>query len=328
MRRIPLIPLLFNRRRLPCPLSTIVAGIVLYVLGAGLANYSGVSLTNFVRHWYLPLFIAGFVWVSSILCWAFNRYEPILKSLASSFEISATSFEKLVEQHVASVYNDRFALYFEVPILASGFTYVLLSAQGYFWVPDFVREDVLQKPLMLSYFVVITLLAGGVGTNGLAKIVQHILFIRRISRIPLSLGILRVRKTTRINDLASFSLASSLTWNVGLAMVTPIFFAVPNVFTLVLFLLGIVVGISFFVMPQYQLHRTIVEAKRKLSDDLDKAALDLKPGDYLQTLALTLVSNHVENIKEWPFDMETVWKESFSVLIPVVAYLVQTLSIK
>ncbi len=320
---MPPVLLPFKGHGVPYPILTAATGLFLYALGAALAYVSGI---DFVRHsWYIILFIAGFVWVANVLCWAFDNYEPILRSLEPSLEMSREDFRRLIEDHLNDVYSDRFALYLQVLLLPIGVVYILLSAAGYVWVPEIVRQEILIKPLMLAYFLLITVLLGIIGLYGAAKIIQYMAFINRLSRIPLRLSILRVRTKTDLNNLGRFSLLSSLTWNVGLTMVTPIFFSVVNPFTLSVFVVALVIGVSFFVMPQFQLHGTIVEAKGKLSEELTATALALQSDEYVKAWSLTVFSDHIESIKDWSFDVTTVLKQVGSVAIPIVAYLIQLL---
>ena len=320
MSNIPRIIRPFIGHRVPYEILILATGVGLYLLGALLGYYSNI---DFLRHWYVVVIIIGFVWVMNVLCWAYDNYERILRSLETSFDVPPHGFKQLVDKHLARVYSDGFALWFLIPFIAVAVSYILLTAYGKFWVPDYVRTEILQKPVMLTYFVSITILASIAGVYGMAKIVQFMFFVRQLSHLPVSLTVLRVRTRTKLNELARFSLLSSLTWNIGLALVTPIFIVVVNFVTASLFAIALGIGISFFAIPQFQLHRDIMEAKEKLYDEVDAAALRLKSNDQVSVISLYLMSDHVEKVVEWPFDTNAVWQQLFSVAIPILAYLVQ-----
>ncbi len=323
MRRVPPLISPFTGHKIPYPILTVSTGLFLYALGSTLAY---VSRVNFLRHsWYMILVISGFVWVASVLCWAFANYETVLTALEPSLDISSEGFRRLVDGHLRQVYTDRVALFLQGILVPIGVTYVLLTAVGYYWVPEIVRQEILLKPLMLAYFLLITVLLILVGVNGMAKIIQHMDFVWRLSRIPIRLSVLRIRTKTNLNELARFSLLSSLTWNVGLAMMTPIFFSVLNPFIESVFAISLAIGISFFLLPQLQLHQAIAKAKSKLGEEIMTSTLDLKPRDYVKALSLTISSQHIEKINDWCFDVNTVLKQAVSVGIPIVTYLIQIL---
>jgi hypothetical protein len=276
-----------------------------------------------LRHWYIPIFVAGFVWVECVLCWAYDRYEKILRGLSDVFDIPKKEYTLLVDSHLRSVYGEAGHLRVVVPFLSLILFYVLATRQRVFPVSQYVLTEVLTPPIMACYFLFVVGLCGIVGFYGLSEILLHIRFVRKISHIPLNIKIFRVRRESQLKELGQFSGLSSITWFVGLALVTPMVFSVVNPVTVSLFIFALAVGVSMLAIPQFSLHGAVMLAKSRVLEELTRSALSAREDDLSTILSLSTLFRHAEDIKEWPFSLGNLAQQIVGIAIPIVTYILQ-----
>lgn len=326
MREGPFIVVCIKRIGLPYLVTVPLIGICLVVLGQILLSLNGVGGSNaLLRHWYIPVFVAGFVWVECVLCWAHDRYEKILRDLPDVFDIPERDYTLLVDSHLKSVYGELHHIYFVAPILAFSVFYVVATRQQVFWVPQYVLSEVLAPPSVFGYFLFIVCLCGIVGFYGVSEIWLHIAFVRRVSRIPLNIKIFKVRRTTQLKELGQFSGVSSITWFVGLALVTPMFFSVVNPITVSIFIFALVVGVSMLAIPQFSLHSAVVSAKSKVMEELTRSMLSVREDDLPKILSINTLFRHAEGINEWPFSLGSLAQQFVGLAIPITTFILQSL---
>ena len=324
MREGPFIVVYIKRTGFPYLITVPLIGICLIALGQILFLLNGVGGPEpLLRHWYIPIFVAGFVWVECVLCWAHDRYEKILRELSDVFDIPKKEYDLLVDSHLRSVYGETSHLHVVVPFLALTVLYVLATRQRLIPVTQYVLSEVLTPPFMVSYFVFIVCLCGIVGFYGLSEILLHILFVRKVSHIPLNIKIFRVRRDTQLKELGQFSGLSSITWFVGLALVTPMFFSVVNPITVSVFIFALAVGVSMLAIPQFSLHGAVMLAKSRVLEELTRYALSARDDDLQTILSLNTLFRYAEDIKEWPFSLGNLAQQIVGIAIPVVTYILQ-----
>lgn len=324
MREGPFVVVCIKRIGVPYIVSVPAIGVFLIGLGQLLFWLNGVRGSDVLfRHWYIPIFVIGFVWVECVLCWAHGRYERTLREMCEVFDIPKDEYTKIVNSHLKSVYGEKRHVYVAIPLILGGIFYILASRQRVFWTPDFVFSEVLASPSMLGYFIFIVILAAVVGFTGMSEIILHIDFVRKLSNIPLNVNIFRVRRKTKLKELAELSGIGSITWFVGLALVSPVFVSVVNPITVSLFLIGLVVGIAMLAIPQFSLHGAVVSAKSKVIEELTRDILLVKDDDLSRILSIGTLFRNAEEIEEWPFGLASLAQQVISLAIPIVTYLLQ-----
>lgn len=271
--------------------------------------------------WYVMIAILVAIgWVTVWLEWARTIYFDLLRKWEANF---GTEYKKLLKDHIASIFDNRRPIWAIVPILVVGLGDILavrLSNGTIAQVASISNWIVLGGLPMFAFLMAVLTAAGYVAGVGLWLIADHLLFMRKLSRLHLKPFRL-LSSETYLSELSHLGLVLSLIWFGGVGISGVILYGDFNAVTIPLFVLTAIIGVTQFLLPQVVLRDLIVDAKKRLKDTLrgwlpdgwDQSDVLLARGDSASVL---LLIQQVDNIRDWPIDLPIVIFEFMAALIP------------
>ncbi len=222
-----------------------------------------------------------------------------------------------------------------------------------------IYVHVYAHPLLYHYFLVIGFIAGFSGGRAIILAMNYISNTIKIASSDLQMETFRVvrvrnksRKIKELNELMKIALYVSIGGLFVLAFAAYFILAAAKIvdpLTIAILILGIVVALSFFILPQVLLRDLAMQVKRKLFEDvytdfglepawfvekkrkrgepppiidefttkkLDEQISILKGLDKHDFHALTSHLEYIENIQEWPIDYKWFIAEFMIALLP------------
>lgn len=305
MKKGPAIALMFSRT---FPTSVILAGVALYLLGC-LITFIGSGMI------FLSIpptaAIAGIVWVLSVFCLAYNKYEKLLMDLKPVMKLDGAKYDKKIQSYLRLVYDDLYPLLIFIVALFFVVFWGILPYGGasIFGFPTRLGTAYFAYVLFLGLFSSYLVSVGGYLT------ILHMTFVRSLMKHPIKLDAIEPHRMHRIAELGHFSLYSSLAWFGGIAVSYPAFLGVGQSYG-VPSLLGVaVVGFSIFILPQVSVRNGVRREKgeilgvlgHRISNEYNKLLAGQAVDHASVGLELTFLTE-VEKIKEWPVDI-IVWAQ-------------------
>lgn len=310
-----------SQLRLPAIL--VVAFLCLLIYAAGYLVAAGVGeTTQFLAYFVIPTGIIGFGFVLAVLVWAHRRYAIILWDLRHAFK---HSYQDQLRAHWRRLTNPLRALWVEAPLTSAAAGYVLLvrfDRTTWDAIPEFSHWIAYGSPPLFAYLTICAGLAGFIGSMGAYLILEHISFLRTLSTTPSNDHALLAREVD-LGQLARFSFYVSGTWFVGLAFVTIVFYHDFTPYTVAAYVLAMVLGMVFFVVPQVIIHQNIVGAKNALKNRIrENLPKEWTGSDDLKfapdTVAMLSLIHEVDKLEEWPVEVNVIMLELIAALTPIL----------
>ena len=322
MKEGPALVLFVFKIPLPYPITVTIIGAALLGLGIGISNEFGLmkSFLGFPLIWFS---ISSFVWGYGVLCWATKTYEPILRGLYKYFKVEETTFNKLVDDYLQKeVYNDRSWIKYYVligSIVTAGVIYFLYEVL--LVIPDV--KLIFSNPILLAYFIGLEFLVSILAAVGVYLVIIHSRFVRRISNFKINLDPLESPGKPPWHSLTRFSLHSSITWFIAIALLTLLFLG-PGSQLIFVAIPFIIISIITFLKPQLVLHCAIKKAKNQLLDKI-RENLEHSNNDDIKVIRYMKEFERAERIQEWPFTTGTMTQLLISTVIPFTPWIIDNL---
>jgi hypothetical protein len=307
--------------KIPYQISVLLFVTILYGIGAGISQWHG-TLYDYASSPFIWLGFLVTTWVTCVLCWAHSVYADILRKIESSFQVDAKEYEGKVEAHVRTVYEDKRWLVASSPglVLAILATAPLPTRTIFEPVTGKVVLSMLSFPPLAAFCILASCLFAFVSVVGGYLLCEFTSFVLSLSKYKVRLHVAETQRTPRLDVLARFSLRSSETWFVGLAMGTFLFYQGVTVMSSAIYVPFLLLGFLTFIIPQYSLHKGIQGAKEDILDDLaGKIRDEYESGgkDWTKLVALSLLFEEAQRIREWPFSTSTIRELLVSSLVPL-----------
>lgn len=295
--------------------------LILYLCGLVISLVQG-SLLLYSSYIVIPAGIGGFGFVLGSLTWAHKHYSRLVWDLRLGFK---SGYLRSLQLHWKRLTNPIRALWLEVPCTLAAAGYVLaVRAVRTSWdtIPHF-SDWIAYGPLPLfCYLVVCAGLAGYVGSAGAYLILEHIRFLRALPKTPSNLRALMDREAD-LTQLARFSFYVSGTWFVGLAFVTVGFYHDVNPYTVTAYVVASLLGLAFFLLPQFYIHENITVAKQESMKFLRRQlpATWRESNDPVlshDALAILNMIHEVNGLKDWPVEVDVILFELMAAAAPLL----------
>lgn len=328
LRNGPGLVLFFQRFPLRHPFPTILLGLIIYALGALISGLSDM-LQFFIQEWIIVAAVFGFIWVSSVFCWAFTNYGPMLRKMGPNFRISDDEYNQLLEGHLKTVYSDKNWIFSSLPGITLGLIGFFAYSRGIFVIPTpLIAQMLLSIPAYFAYSAVVISLVAYLGCSGAFLLIAHCSFMRKLGKYPVKVSILQVRRTPETEPLAKFSFYSSMTWFVGVSIYCAAIIRTINLVVITLLAVIVTIGLLAFFIPQWSIHGAIVRGKHELLKKLCKEfnqkfkvfEVTEKKNNMIGTLASwCILFSEAEKIQEWSFGVSMLGKVSISAFLPIAS---------
>lgn len=129
-----------------------------------------------------------------------------------------------------------------------------------------------------------------------------------------------------------FKMSIAITFCFVLVVITAILAGLGNNFTVLIWEgLGAVLIFCFFLLPQIGIHRIMSSEKKQrilsfshhLETSLEKSLSDPSSENMQRLKELFELQQHLKNMNEWPFNVNTIWQLITALLIPLILGLLE-----
>lgn len=307
----------------------LLLGSIVYAFGFVLSFAQG-NLGLFLSEPIVPLVVIDSVWVSGAIVRAYRTHEKLYGEADMLFHYETKT--RHLHAFIATLKSDKRILLFAIiPILFLDSVATLIDLHQILVAP---RIYSLMFSTQASFlFCLATLaLAGYFYGAGVYLLLRHLMFVRTLSKQPLDLDLMEdrllhhgARKLKELKDVVKFSFDISVIWLIAvliLALAVSPVGQLENIATLAFLGASVIVGFVLFLVPQYYLHKSIVDGKIRLNER-QNARFEAEQGPIgnqltsEQRLLLLNMHEHIDKLEAWPADIEFVLIDIAVSLIPI-----------
>jgi hypothetical protein len=309
-----------------------MVGGILYCSGfiiLGLQN----ELSFFFSFVTLPLAIIFCVISASTILWGTRVHEKLCRDAAGLYHLDdATDCDSWLKK----IYSEKGVIITSLLVSFLLISYFVLTEKRILPVSAAYYSEIYSRPLTFLYFVIIfTIIAYHAGLASYMAF-QHVRFVLRISRSEMKFGALqldhlrpKVKKQKELNDLVGFSnvVSACITIDLTIAIVCVLLSRVADWLTDTGVVVGVAVGLLFFLGPQFAVYRSIKRSKDDLVTKIwQEFRRDYPNVDFLhpnlELIAVYQLMDRIGDLKEWPINYERVFTEVMIAMLPLfVTYL-------
>lgn len=324
MKDGPAMVILTRRHR---PFSNIILGVGIYLIGFLISVFYNAPL-YFLRVPYFSLGCIGIIWVTSMWCLAFASIEDMTKEIETVFDVQKSCLNSIIQDFVKRVSDDKRLFLSSVP----GFVFVAyhlwLVFTGRISIPYVVPKALQGNIVFGSYVAVLFSLCIYLIFISVYGIVSVWFLFSKIEHFTAKINLLQTKRKVNLEKTIRLLLLGTISYFVGVSLAMTILFAYTSAVILIFLAFVVASGLSFFLVPQIYLHRSIKRSKENLLAKIEsefsaKTTIPLSSEcDVMEGLLLCTLFDRVDNISEWPMDFGTLFKLASSVLVPVAAALI------
>ena len=252
--------------------ASIMAGVVLFLVGFGIAGIIGFG-TTYVTSRPIYLGVFGVTWTMWWVAWGARRMRVLTERLRPIFLVPPGRLERDVARFEEWAFNwplqCRIALVLWV--LGCLEIFVRIRYEWLFVMPaEWSKGPYLSGKMLILFLydlpIVTLFTASGI------SLISFVLFVRRVTRHPLVpyLSLARVK----LRGLTDFSLVTGLAWSVGVCLVVLLLdleFRAPAVAGILVYT---ALGLAILFVPESSVHGAL---ERTRQDVLDETIRRLKP---------------------------------------------------
>lgn len=290
-------------------LGVVVLLLAWYAVGVCIAWRSGVLVT-FLEFYPGVVIFVGLGLVAVTVEMARARYVAILERWVHDFD---PQYEKAAAEHWENLCDDRAGLTWAIPVAVFAGMYVvflrLVPVTAFPVSP--VIQGVIFGPLPLFVYTVIL----GAAVGFAAGVAVHfgweiIRFIRQSSSQSLD-SFEFVSAEADLTPMSDLITTVVVVWFVGIALCTVVLFQTVDWVSLGVYLAGVGAGLVIFCVPQWYIHRIIVNSKKRAKSELWARLPNGGKGDSLSDMdqeSLTILGliRETDSINEWTVDLRHV----------------------
>jgi hypothetical protein len=297
-----------------------LAGVLLFLV-------SVISLMFFERSFaYVDVFfILSFLvaWQCLLIFWARGKIISFLDILIEIVELPLAEIEKWYEHQEMRIFHDR-------RMFLAGFAMILISHSLGLDNNGISFQSPLPNALLYAYYHMGAFTVG----IGLYTVLMTGLMVHQIGRLPLDINIIISRKIQSIGVLYSqFTICAAsvyIGWGIFHMLTPEQFSSFKKIFWFAFF--GLLL-ILYFILPQYGIHRMIIETKKqkvntfsqKMRNVAEKAFADPVRENISCLRSMFDIQRQLDEMSEWPFGSYEVVHISLIVIIPLIVVLLEVM---
>lgn len=261
-----------------------------------------------------------------VIIWASKELAKFYTVLSNVVDLSKEDIIKWYNEQLKNVFNNKRAFIVGL-IIASG---ILLTVNlNPSWPSWFISSNA-----KISFNFLLLVVAYLMGA-GLYVMIMTAVLVDSISKLPLRISIYQ-HPTTSIKALGylllKFSFCGVIVYSLWISAIlySPLAKNFNNpIILLWIITLGIII-LSYFIIPQYKIHKIMVNEKheklRKLSSHSDEAIEPVTKGPTAKNTdrlrGLLEIQQHLNGIEDWPFNMKSIISLLSAVIIPILAVII------
>jgi hypothetical protein len=284
-----------------------------------------ISLLTFEKSFaYVEVFfILSFLiaWQIMIIFWTHNKIISFKDILIEIVELPLAEIKEWYEHQELRIFHDK------KPFLA-GFAMILISHALGLDDNGIYYQSAPLNVLIYAYYYLAAFIVG----IGLYIMIMTGFMVHRIGKLPLDINIIISKKIQSIGVLYSkftiYAASVYITWGI-FHMLTPTQFSSFRIILWYVFF-GLLL-IFYFVLPQYGIHRMIVDTKRqkvktfssKLRTVAERAFADPVKENVSCLRSMFDIQRQLDEMSEWPFGSYEVVHISLIVVIPLTVVLLE-----
>ncbi len=317
-----------ERIPLPYPITSVLAGVSLYLIWLAVAVTSGLDLSVFIKD---PWFITVSFFIAFLLGgtkYAFDDIRRLPSRIKEIFGTSNFDSESFFTNRNRVIFGSRHLLVgvpLSVVLLAYGY------ANRYYWIQ---REyNLAIYSVGIVYWVMICIIGGMVGWCA-GWGFQFYWWIGH--EAPLQLRPFKADRVGGLNPITRQHLTATFLMAIG----TSFLVSVSDVAMFPLLVFCTFLMLIFFFAPQYYVHLKLVKIKKEMLEEIGDI-LCMKSAEFLRSLdkrakykkevrldigALEALRSSVSDVREWPFDFGIALKVIGSLILPILAFALSVLS--
>jgi hypothetical protein len=304
-------------------------GIILYLSGLLLFTLEGIS-DFYLKQWWIPLIIWAVSWMSLAFNWASGKFETIYTDALKNYKIDTVQSKALIEKFFSRVTSIKREVLFSLPEAIVFFIYILFAREGVIWIPPEIVDSILFRPNLLVFsFLLASITAYHMGVGALL-VIEHIRFVKNMSKFDLTSTPLDLRCETNIHKLGRISLFSSLFWFVNVGVGVPLIITILDIITIVSLSALIFIGLLILLLPQIYLRKSILSYKKKVQCQIVEKFRDewkhCNENERRSNLIdLFKLYDEVDKIEGWPFGKRQTLREIVIVILPLTPSIIPLL---
>jgi uncharacterized membrane protein len=320
----------FKKHRLylgPTVFSAALVGIgaIVFSLDGAISTISSLPLVVIFTGIFLVLVTAD---------WAYRIHPLVYMKAESLFKFKSIEGENLLADTIDKVHSEKnFIL---ATILPIGFFEVYFFLMKFHKLPvsSVYYNDIYSHLPVQVYFAIILGMVGYLYGVGAFAAFQHVFFVHSLSKHDLhqpNLHRTRIQNETRrlkeLHEMTSMTLKASIAWFGGVALVGLLLIALGNfdaAFTLAVLVSAVLVGLIFFILPQFFLHGTIARAKQEARTEVlqkcERKWGEIKPEEMSaeELSEIYVLLDQVEKLEEWPAHYGLMIEEIAISVVPLI----------
>jgi hypothetical protein len=260
---------------------------------------------------------------SIIVFWAHKKIKSFQDTLLEIVELPPAEIKEWFERQELRIFHDK-------RLILPGFAMILIAHALGLDNNGISYQSAVLNILIYGYYYLSVFIVG----IGLYIVIMTGLMVHQIGKLPLDITIIISKKIQSIGVIYSkFTICAAcvyITWGV-FHMLTPTQFSSFRMISWYVFF-GLLL-IFYFVLPQYGIHRMIIETKKqkvntfssKLRAVAEKAFANPVKENVSCLRSMFDIQRQLDEMSEWPFGSYEVVHISLIVVIPLVVVLLEIL---
>ena len=268
-------------------------------------------------------FILSFLiaWQSVLIFWTHKKIISFQDILIEIVELPLAETEEWYERQELRIFHDK-------KLFLAGFVMILISHALGLDNNGISYQSALLNVLIYAYYYLAVFIVGA----GLYIVLMTGFMVHQIGKLPLDINIIISKKIQSIGVLYSkFTICAAsvyITWGI-FHMLTPTQFSSFKMIVWYVFF-GMLL-IFYFVLPQYGIHKMIIETKNqkvkafsyRLRAVAEKAFADPVKENVSCLRSMFDIQRQLDEMSEWPFGSYEVVHISLIVIIPLTIVLLE-----
>ena len=324
---------------------TFIQGIIFYVLGLGIFYYLG-EISFFYSHDWITIIIIAVMLIEFANIWLYNEIKDTYNIIA--YMRNYIRYDE-VDHHKGNIKDRNFlnriigeSKIFEILWLTSGAMvldgYIILTYLKVLPIQTIVYIDIYEKLPALFFFLIIATIGGFSFGYDVLLLIRHLSNVYGLTHGKKCYGYINPPESFKVKhfweyterlqeniaDLEKMSKIALFFAIIGLGLAGLSVFTLVTIlpaidFYTISFLVVSIVGLlSFYAMVEYQVHRVILNTKKRFHDYVKKLNID----DETAYHQLILINMYMKNFEEWTIDIAIIVEIIVAAFMPILgAYL-------
>jgi len=309
------------------PYSNIILGVGIFLIGFLIYTLHK-NPSSFLGMPYFYLGTFGIIFVSLVMSWGFALIDKITEELKSIFEIEESELEFIKHDFISHISSDKRIFIFSIPgFFFAGYHFWLLY-NNIISFPFEVPVEFHYSAWMMAYALIFFFIVMYLIITSAYFMIYSIAFLRKVTQFPLKIHLLQARRRVKLDKTVSTILRVTIYWFIGVSLVMTVLYVYSSTVILVSLFLVVAIGLIFFFVPMLLFNHSIKTAKVKLlskisSEFSQRISIPLPPEyDAMEALLLCAVFDQVERVSDWPFEYNTIFRLTGSIIVPIITALV------